>query len=254
MINISIDGHIHTKYCHHASGEMEEYVQHALDRNLEGIVFLEHLERGIDYFESTWLTKEDFEVYWAEGRKLQAKYGDRLAIGLGIEVGYNPDRVDEMRAFLAEYPWDRVGLSCHFLATDGGPHLNLVSRQKRNWAALGAMGIDRVVAQYLAFLREGVEKVPATVVCHFDAVLRHHPDMAFSDANIRLALELLDCIAQRGMALEVNTSGFVHRGEPYPSRFFLKEAAQRNIPLLAASDAHRPQDVGRFFDRLKDLP
>jgi len=50
------DRHIHTKLCCHASGEMEEYVLAAIGRDLDGIVFLEHMEEGICCAERTWLT------------------------------------------------------------------------------------------------------------------------------------------------------------------------------------------------------
>jgi len=55
------------------------------------------------------------------------------------------------------------------------------------------------------------------------------------------------------MALEVNTSGYRTKEQPYPSLAILQKAVARNIPLVAGSDAHRPEDVGRYFDRLPDL-
>ena len=252
-IDTTVDGHVHTKYCKHATGEMEEYVQVAVAKGLAGIIFLEHLESGISYFESTWLSEADFDRYFKEGLRLREKYAGQLTVGLGVEVGFNPERVGEIKAFLARHTWDRVGLSCHFLETDGG-HLNLVSRRKRNWAPLGEMGMDQVVAVYFQRLRQAVEELPGTVVCHLDAVLRHHPDIRFSAENRLLALAVLDAMAKRNMALEVNTSGFLHRGEPYPDRFFIDEAVQRSIRLVPGSDAHQPRDVGRYFDRLAAWP
>lgn len=249
QINTTVDGHVHTKYCKHATGEMEEYVQVAVAQGLAGIIFLEHLEAGIRYFESTWLSEAEFALYFQEGQRLRKKYAGQISVGLGVEVGYNPERVADIAAFLARHAWDRVGLSCHFLETDG-EHLNLVSRRKRNWQPLGEMGMEQVVAVYFQRLRLAVEELPGTVVCHLDAVLRHHPDIRFSDENRQLALAVLDAMATRNMALEVNTSGFLHRGEPYPDRFFIDEAVRRGIKLVPGSDAHQPSDVGRYFDRL----
>lgn len=253
QIDTTVDGHIHTKYCKHAVGEMEEYVQAGVARGLAGIIFLEHLESGISYFESTWLSEAEFERYFAEGLSLRAKYAGQISVGLGVEVGYNPQRVAETKALLARHVWDRVGLSCHFLETDG-EHLNLVSRRQRNWAPLGEMGMEKVVAVYFERLRQAVEELPGTVVCHLDAVLRHHPDICFTAENRKLALDVLDAMATRNMALEVNTSGFLHRGEPYPDRFFIDEAVRRGIKLVPGSDAHQPSDVGRYFDRLTAWP
>ena len=86
-IDVKTDGHVHTRLCHHASGEMEEYVQAAIARGLEKIIFLEHLEMGIRYFESTWLSEEDFAYYFKEGERLREKYRGAVEIGLGVEVG-----------------------------------------------------------------------------------------------------------------------------------------------------------------------
>src|SRR3989339_1028505 len=50
---------------------------------------------------------------------------------------------------------------------------------------------------------------------------------------------------------EVNTSGFSHRGEQYPARGILEEAIALGVPLVAGSDAHRPSEVGRHFERVR---
>ncbi len=72
LINLQCDSHMHTRYCHHAVGTMEEYVLCAIDKGLEEIVFLEHMEAsGVNYFDTTWLTEDDFDLYFAEGQKLQ---------------------------------------------------------------------------------------------------------------------------------------------------------------------------------------
>ena len=118
-IDTSTDGHIHTRLCHHASGEMEEYVQAAVERGLKKLVFLEHLEVGINYFEATWLTEDDFKIYFQEGKRLQEKYHDSIAIGLGVEVGYNPKRVKDIISFLDQYKWDRIGVSYHYFEIGG---------------------------------------------------------------------------------------------------------------------------------------
>ena len=73
IIDIYTDGHVHTSLCHHATGTMEDYVAAAIQKGLKHIVFLEHLEIGIQYFESTWLSEEDFSQYCQEGIRLKEK-------------------------------------------------------------------------------------------------------------------------------------------------------------------------------------
>ena len=244
-IDLKTDGHVHTSLCHHASGSMEDYVLAAIDRGLERLLFLEHLEVGIDYFECTWLTQHDFDRYFTEGQRLQAKYGERLVIGLGVEVGYNPDRSEEILERLAERHWDRIAVSYHFMRIDN-QHYNLVSRKLRNLEAFGKSGVSRVISTYFDTVLEAVETVPAEVVCHLDAVLRYHPDLHLEQNHYRQIDSILTAMAARDMALEVNTSGFRLRGEPFPTWNIVQQAIEMNIPLVAGSDAHRPEDVGRF--------
>jgi histidinol-phosphatase (PHP family) len=146
LIDLKVDGHIHTSLCKHASGSMEDYVRAAITKGLRTIVFLEHLEAGISYGERTWLTAADFAVYFREGKRLREKYADRITIKLGVEVGYNPLAMDTLRQRMGRYSWDLVGLSYHFLF-DGGHHLNMVSRKRRNIDALAAVGPDKVIAE-----------------------------------------------------------------------------------------------------------
>ena len=251
-IDISIDYHVHTRLCHHASGEMEEYVQAAVEKGLRRIIFLEHFEIGITYFESTWLSRDDFVFYQTEGHRLQEKYQQDIEVGIGVEIGYNPDHVEETLAFLRTFDWDWIGLSYHFLKSEGF-YANLVSRRQINLDALGKIGVDKVITIYLQTLLQAAEQIPANMLCHLDAILRHHPEISFSPKHHVLFRELLEMMAEKKLALEVNTSGFPIRGEPFPTLTILKEAVSLGVPLVPGSDAHRPADVGRHFDKLINL-
>ena len=83
--------------------------------------------------------------------------------------------------------------------------------------------------------------------------MRHHPNVVRTPEHDRLIDGLLDSVARNNMALEVNTSGYRIKDGPYPSLDILKKAVAKNIPLVAGSDAHCPEDVGRYFDRLPEL-
>ena len=251
-IDITTDGHVHTRLCHHARGEMEEYVLAAMAAGLKKLVFLEHHEIGINYFESTWLTEAEFVAYHAEGRRLAARYAGKIEIGCGVEVGANPDHLQETADFLGRFAWDRIGLSYHYLWA-GNEHVNMVSRRPASIALMEAIGVEKVAAAYFEGLTRALAVIPADVVCHLDAVLRHCPAFAFTGEHFARVREILALMREKDIALEVNTSGFALRGEPYPALTILQEARRMGIRLAAGSDAHRPADVGRYFDRLPGL-
>ena len=82
LIDPLSDGHIHTSFCNHAVGTMEEYALSAIDKGLQEIIFLEHMEEGIRFFKATWLSEKDFDCYFDEGHRLQQKYANQISIGL----------------------------------------------------------------------------------------------------------------------------------------------------------------------------
>jgi histidinol-phosphatase (PHP family) len=250
-LSLDSDGHIHTKYCHHAKGEMEEYVLSGIAAGLKEIVFLEHMEAGVHYFESTWLTEADFDRYFAEGQRLQEKFKESIRVSLGVEVGYSPTHKEELLERLAGRDWDRIGISYHFMPLpEKKYHLNLVSRKERNILAIESIGCERILNDFFTTLTEAVEVLPGTVLCHLDAALRFHPEITINETYLKQIRKLLEAVKKKGMALEVNTSGFSIRGTPFPAPFIIKEALALGIPLLPGSDAHKPEDVGRNFDLL----
>ena len=242
------DGHIHTYLCGHARGTMEEYVQAAIERGLQEIIFLEHFEIGIAYFERTWLSQDDFLSYQQEGERLQQRYGGQLQIGIGVEIGYNPDFLAETRDFISSYPWQRVGLSYHFLAQPGG-HINMVSRKEVNVDALAELGEQWVLQRYLEGLAEGLGSLPVDVVCHLDAALRFSAPVAWSATHKQLVEQLLQLMADKGVGLEINTSGLALGRDVFPAAWIRELAKKRGVHLLYGSDAHRPEDVGRYFEQ-----
>ena len=253
-LDITSDCHVHTPLCRHATGTMEAYVEAALERGLRRITFLEHLEEGIDYFERTWLTEEDFDRYFAEGSRLRDTYSGLIEIGIGVEVGYNPECPDRILDRVMGRDWDCIGLSYHYCRIPQRvQQLNLLSKKQKNIDLISTYGPETLLSRYLEGLIEAVRTIPAQMLCHLDAGLRYQPGLEYSDSHWLLVRELLESVKIRDMTLEVNTSGYVVRGEPFPRREIILLAQEMGIKLAASSDAHKPSEVGRYFDRLPSL-
>lgn len=223
----------------------------AITVGLENIIFLEHMEAGIRYFETTWLTEDDFDIYFTEGERLQDKYRGKIKISLGVEVGYNPTHKEELLIRLNKRQWDAIGISYHFMDFPKRKHhINLVSRKEKNLLAIETIGCDKVLSNYFKTLTEAIQELPGTVLCHLDAALRFQPGIKINDRYLKQIRNLLQAVKEKKMSLEINTSGFPIRGTPFPAPFIIKEAVALGIPLLPGSDAHKPADVGRKFDQL----
>jgi histidinol-phosphatase (PHP family) len=250
MFDLSGDHHVHTKFCNHASGEMEDYVQAAIKKGLRALTFLEHLECGLQYEQQIWLTPELFTIYFQEGERLRNKYADQITIRLGVEIGWNAAAAAELREALTNFPFEHRGLSCHFYY-DGRRHLNLLSSRQEHIDALLALNTDKVLAEYFDSLIQACAEIPCDKLCHLDAALRHLPNIRLNRSHQEQVNALLQLLRAKGIALEVNTSGYEIRPQPYPSLNIIRQAAAMGIPLIVGSDAHHPRQTGRFFDRLR---
>ena len=250
-MDITGDHHVHTGLCNHAQGEMEEYVEAALRRGLRSITFLEHLECGLQYTPRIGLTPELFEEYFEEGERLQEKYTGHITIRLGAEIGYNAAAKDELLLMLDRFPFAHRGLSCHFY-WDGKEHLNMLSRREDHIRKLEEIGTERILDAYFSALIEGCREIPCDKLCHLDAALRHNK-IRLTEHHHELIDQLFTVMQEKNIALEVNTSGYVLRPHPYPAPNFIQQAQQLGIPLIVGSDAHHPDQVGRFFERLTSL-
>lgn len=58
----------------------------------------------------------------------------------------------------------------------------------------------------------------------------------------------LDCIADTGVAVEVNGSGVRRVGQPFPAPPLLAGLVRRGVPITYGSDAHRHDQLGMGFD------
>lgn len=254
IIDRNSDYHVHTSFCHHATGRMEDYVLSAIAKGLHRICFLEHMEEGILTQRITWLTETDFDHYFNEGNRLKSKYSEKIEICLGVEVGYNPFHESKLLLRLAQRKWDHIGISCHFhYDQDRKKHLNLVSRSDNNVLHLSLEEANEIVRVYFTHLNRAVEVIPGNMVCHMDAVLRFHPQREEITLPWDLIEMLLRNIKQHKMAVEVNTSGIVMRNQIFPCQQIIARAVENKIPLIAGSDAHPPEDVGYAFTELENM-
>lgn len=251
-VNLKQDFHIHTKYCNHAIGEMSEYVESAIAKGLQEIGFLEHYEVGIKYYKKNWLTYDELTIYYEQGLKLKEQYGSNIKMYLGIELGINLAQIEALKNGLRKHPWDHIGLSFHYLPYEPF-NINICSGSSNNMAQMQKYDIRKAVPLYFDTLQEGIQAIDADFLCHFDVLWRNYPEIGITPAIEKRINEILELVKNKNMALEINTSGFLHRGEQYPASWILARADQLGIPFIVGSDSHAPDQIARYFDRVAPL-
>jgi len=233
------DYHLHTPLCKHAVGTPAEFHAAAAARGIPEICFTDHVPTPDGYDARHRMTLSDFPAYQALITALQDR--ETPSVRLGIEGDYYEGCEPFLREWLPAQPFDLVLGSVHYLDDWGFDSPD----QRARWDTADVPAVWRHYFQQVTRL---AQSRLFDVVGHFDLPKKfgHRID----ETNLkRWAVPALDALAQAGMGIEINTSGFRRPvREQYPAALLLTLARERQIPLCFGSDAHQPDEVGHAFE------
>ncbi len=240
---LSVDYHLHTKRCGHASGEMQEFIDRALSLGLDEIGFSDHLPLLNRIDRTLSMSWDEFPYYLSDVAKVQER-NKNIKIKLGIEVDFIPRYQDELANIIENYKFDYVLGSVHFLDGWG-------IDDRRDIFNYENYDINDLYQRYFAQLRLAAESGLFDILAHPDLIKKYNfkPDYSLTETYERTAA----AIAAADIAIEVNSAGLRKPvKEIYPSQEFLNICTRAGVPVTIGSDAHCPQDVGRDFQLLSD--
>jgi histidinol-phosphatase (PHP family) len=185
--------------------------------------------------------RDDLDAYCAFVR-------EETDLKLGIEADFVPGREDRMAELLAGRDWDYVVGSIHFVGD-----FALDFDRYDIWSA--GRSPDRVWSTYFEWLGEAAATGLFDILAHPDLVKHWGRERPWPERDLRSFYErAMDGLAASGIAVEVSTAGLRKPvGEIYPSRAFLEMALDAGCPVALSSDAHRPDELGRDFERALEL-
>lgn len=229
------DSHMHTPLCKHAWGEPEEYAAQGLKAGLRGIIFTCHCPMPDGYWPSVRMADSEFDLYVHLVQRAADAYEGRLDVCLGLESEFYPGCE----------PWiEKLHKRADFDYILGGVHW-----QAKEYLGKYEVGtIENFRRTYFEHLAQSAESGLYDCLAHPDLVKNYHPD-SWCFAIIKNTVEgVLDRIAKTGVAMELNTSGLNKSySEMNPGNEMLRMMAERGIPIVLGSDAHRPNRVGEHF-------
>jgi histidinol-phosphatase (PHP family) len=255
------DYHTHNRRCGHALGEIEDYVKVAIDKNLKEIGISDHFPLGVivtnpeheKYIKNASMRVEEFPLYIEEIKLLKKKYEKKIKVGLSTEVAFATPgtpltkQKKVLETFMDDFDY-LVG-AIHDIKWHESSIIVLAPGQGSE--PLKKYGHEKLTLEYIEKLIKLVDINFFDIIAHFDnhRILFIPDRPQYSQYIWQKILDLLDKIKNRGMAIEINTSGFLKEiGSQYPDDEIIKEIIQRNIPLLLGSDAHSPEYVGYKFE------
>jgi len=256
-----MDYHTHNKRCGHALGEIEDYVKVAIEKNFNEIGITDHFPIGAvlddpqvdERIKGASMDVEEFPNYVEDIKNLQEKYKNKIAIRLSTEINFfTPGRaLTRQKKVLEPFKDDFDYLLCaiHGIKWHESPVIILDPRESSE--ALKKFSSEKIISAYVEKLIKIVNTDFFDVLAHFDnyRVLYRPKTPHLSEKIWQKILDLLDTIKNKGMAIEINTSGVIKEiGSQYPSDKIIEEIIQRDIPMTLGSDAHSPEYVGYMFE------
>jgi histidinol-phosphatase (PHP family) len=237
---IKTDFHLHTTLSNDAKGKVEDMVQRAIDLGLDTIAITDHADfNPLDPTAKFYVA----EKAWQQTLNARERFGDRIAIRHGVELGEPHLFPDDVRPIMS-YPLDIVIGSIHFMHSYG-VHSDLFDVYKP------ADGIR----MFFDFTLNMAKKADIDVLAHLDyfdryTTQRNYPQYRPEDFKEQIQA-ILQTIIDRNIALELNVSGFRSKADrSFPHPEVLRWYRQMGGKLLSiSSDSHQPDQMGLNFDR-----
>lgn len=233
---ITADFHTHTDSSPDSDAPVGAMCQAAVDKGLTALAVTDHVEM-VGFFADGY-DKAAARSY-EKAAEARDRFRGRLRVAVGVELGEPIYDLAETRRLLAAHSYDFILGSMHSL----GDGLDFY------FYDYGKTDIPALLDAYFQAVLELVRWGGFHSLAHLTYPLRYIPaqrrpeDMSPWQGTID---EIFRCMADKGLALEINTSGL--RGTigqtspdlPLIRRF--RELGGENITL--GSDAHSPGDVG----------
>jgi histidinol-phosphatase (PHP family) len=254
MANVLYDQHLHSWHSFDSEADPADNVRHALRLGLGGLTFTEHFDTHATEWPGC---RFNYESYAADIEAVRHRFGDRIQIGLGIEICYQPRNEAFIVDYLRRHAFDLVILSVHWSE-------ERVLYKREAWDGLDPVAGTRAYLQAVLEAAEwgrrlGQEHGPLFhVLGHLDMV-RRYAHRFFGHYDDREGMDLIEAILQTCLQAdlipEVNTSTVRNgSGHTMPSARVVARYAELGGKAMAlGSDAHRAEEVGADFAAATDM-
>ena len=256
-LRVSVHGGHSGQFCHHARDSLQDVVQAYVDASFSWVGITEHMPPLNDRYRypdeaesniSAAALQQQFRRYFAECRRLQAQFADRITLFTAFETETYPGSTAFVRELLAETRPDYIVGSVHHVRDIGID----VNRELYAAATAAAGGIEALYCEYFDSQYVMLDELRPAVVGHFDLIRIFDPDFQRTmqlDAVQRRIRRNLQFIANHDLILDFNLRGFDKTAEQYPCTPVLEMALAADVPVVPGDDSHGVKSVGRNYDR-----
>jgi histidinol-phosphatase (PHP family) len=233
---MKVNYHTHTRRCLHANGTEADYADAAMRCGLAELGFSDHAPFP-DHDFGWRMTYQELDDYLAAVRAEKQRCAGHLTIYSGLEAEYLPQYKSYYQTLLSQ-KLDYLVLGEHNYISASGEICSIYNAKST------ADFLD-----YAACLAEGMQTGFFRIIAH--------PDIMFLrpfawDSNCTKACKIiLDAARAASVILEYNANG-IRKGKSsfpdgeryaYPHERFWKMVESTDIPVLAGSDCHQPEQM-----------
>lgn len=254
---VSVHGGHSGQFCHHAKDSLAAVVEAYVEQGFDWVGITEHMPpldarwRYPDEVESALSAEglqEQFRHYFAECRRLQAEYADRIMLFTAFETETYPGSADYVQRLIEETQPDYIVGSVHHVA---GISID-VNRELYASAVAQAGGVAALYQRYFDEQFAMLQALKPAVVGHFDLVRIFDPDyldtLMLPEVWSRIERNL-DYIADQDFIMDFNLRGYDKSTEQYPAMPVLGRAFEKGIAIVPGDDSHGVSSVGRNYDQ-----
>ncbi|MEH7399994.1 MULTISPECIES: histidinol-phosphatase HisJ [Bacillaceae] len=266
---MKIDGHTHTQYCPHGSGDdVQLMIEKAIELGFDEYHITEHTPvpstfqnclKPDEAVASLAMSENEVDEYINEMYKVRDKYKDRINIKIGFEYDYLPSESVWFKDFLKEYGkyCDTGLLSVHYLEGKNGWHCIDYKAEDTLSGLVNYYGsAEAFQLAYYDLVKQSIiddlgpfkpKRIGHMTLCNkFKQFLKCDD----TEKILNKQVELLKLVKEKNYILDYNTAGLFKEycGETYPPNHVVEIANSLNIELMYGSDSHSIKDVGRGYE------
>ena len=236
--------------------QIADYCERAASEGVSELALTEHSNRFVDVMslvgpfwerfahEATSPVMADYMAFTARNSledyvtlALKAK-DEGLPVKIGLEVDYYRDQMDVVSDLLAQYPFDVLIGSVHWLGSWAFDDIDSPIPM-REWTV---RDVDQCWTDYTVALEELAAADAVDVLAHPD-LIKVAGYYATNPGDYWDAMA--DAAAAADVSVECSSAGWAKPiGEQYPAEGFLDRLVARGVTFTTASDAHRLERVG----------
>ena len=259
---MKIDYHMHFEYGSYDLEWVQGFFESAKKNGVSEIGISEHSHGFIEFkdlyyeelilddsvvgsYQAKWLEKNKFKYSLKDYFKFMQMLKEKgYPVKIGIEI-CNFKNQEKVRAIIKDYEFDYIIGSVHFLNGWGYDFADI----KQVWNDFSLQDIYKWYAEEITNLAQsGLYDVlghPFNI-----RLFKNIPEF-----DVKPILEqVATVLKEANMVIDINTGTLyrypIEEISPYPD--FLQVAKKYDLPIITSSDAHKPEDCGRYIDEAID--